>query len=452
VLPTLAYGLLGAALYVSRGHYHPVALVLVCVALAIVMVDLVAAWSGRVERLARHRSGWALGAVVAFGFFGLLTKMPGGYLPPGTALGWFRAGVVVAALLALGYARSRLPVPRFYFGALVALYLLLGVWIIRVDPAPAIDVWHFQQRAVELLLQGQNPYASFYPNIYGGTGLYGSGYLKDGRLYSFTYPPLVILWGLPGWLIGDVRYSLLAAVAGAACFTVAMGRRLGLPPGHRAELAAVALLFHPRAFFLIDLAWVDPFLVLSSASLLWGLAGRRPAERWVPLGLVFAAKQYGIFWLPSLLACRRLSRRETIRGLLLAAAIALPFFAWSPPDLWRGVVLIQVSNPFRADALSALTVIARWTGLELPSAIAFVAAAVVVGLAVRRAAPGREAIGGAAVFLAFFAFNKQAFLNYYWLVGTFLLLAVVSEMARWPSDSLLPPAEEQRPIRRPADR
>ena len=35
----------------------------------------------------------------------------------------------------------------------------------------------------------------------------------------------------------------------------------------------------------------------------------------------------------------------------------------------------------------------------------------------------------AAVFLAFFVFNKQAFLNYYWLVGSLIVLAIVPAIA-----------------------
>ncbi len=36
------------------------------------------------------------------------------------------------------------------------------------------------------------------------------------------------------------------------------------------------------------------------------------------------------------------------------------------------------------------------------------------------------AIGGGAVYLAFFLFHKQAFFNYYWFAGVFAAMAMVA--------------------------
>ena len=67
----------------------------------------------------------------------------------------------------------------------------------------------------------------------------------------------------------------------------------------------------------------------------------------------------------------------------------------------------------------------------LPSAVGFAAAAI-VGLLLLHQAPlsiSRCALGSSAIFLAFFVFNKQAFLNYYWLAGSFLPLAIMTGSA-----------------------
>ena len=40
-----------------------------------------------------------------------------------------------------------------------------------------------------------------------------------------------------------------------------INKGLGLPPGHRAELGAIALLCHPRWFMVLQNGWTEPFLV-----------------------------------------------------------------------------------------------------------------------------------------------------------------------------------------------
>jgi hypothetical protein len=429
LLAVIASGLLGLAVAMNNGHYSRPGLLLVFAALALLITTLRAPWPDAVEQAGRAYLGQALGAVVAVGFVALAVLRPCIYMSPDTSLAGFRAGIILAALLTLTYAGPRGLAPRLRFPLILAVFLALGVWTIRAVPSPHIDVWHAQQRAVELLLGGQNPYTAYYPNIYGDLRYFGWGSLKDGRLYSITYPPLVVLLGVPGWLLlGDVRLSLLAAVAGAAAVAVATGRRMGLPAGHVAELAAVALLFHPRAFFLIEQAWVDPYMALGAAAVLWALASERGRALRILLALYLNAKQHAFLWLPLLVAPRRLRWRDALAAGALGAIVVLPFFAWSPEGFWRGVFLIQLTNPFRTDALSALTAVARATGIHLPSIVGFAAAGLVTAYAIRRRRhmPGQEALGGAVMYLAFFAFNKQAFLNYYWLVGAFLMLATTA--------------------------
>jgi len=102
----------------------------------------------------------------------------------------------------------------------------------------------------------------------------------------------------------------------------------------------------------------------------------------------------------------------------VAAAVTVPFFLWNPSAFVNSVVTLQFRQPFRRDALSFL---AAWTVIGLPQpsvTIAFGMAGLVSALAVwrlpRTAAGFSAAL--AATLLAFFAFNKQAFCNYYFFV------------------------------------
>ena len=135
------------------------------------------------------------------------------------------------------------------------------------------------------------------------------------------------------------------------------------------------------------------------------------------MGLCLASKQYMILVLP--LAMLLLNKRDLVKSLVLAAAITLPFFVWSPAAFLRSVLLMQMKQPFRLDALSFPAILARFTGWEIPSVVAFVAAGGAI-LWTRRVAP-RTAAGfvgaGALVLIVFFAMNKQAFCNYYFLIA-----------------------------------
>jgi hypothetical protein len=423
-----ALACLDVALVPGRGHYHPLALPPALGALALLLVEL----RGRDEPRTRATASWVVAAPFALGLVGLALHRPGGNVPREAPLGWLYAGVAAAALIGVSYLWPAAALRHLRFPALAAIYLGLGAWIIRAVPVPAIDVWVFQQEAVARLLAGINPWDAFYPNIYGTTATYPDVYLKDGRIHSFIYPPAVVLLGLPGYLLGgDVRLSLLLAVAGAGVFALAMGRRIGLPAGHPAELVAAAILFHPRALFLIEQAWVDPYLACAGAAALWALASGRARAARFAVSVFIGAKQYGALWLVALWEGRRFGLRDTAWTLALAGLVVLPFFVWAPDGVVRGVVLVPLLNPFRLDALSVPAAVAHWTGVQLPAALAWLATAAVVLFALRRGRGhvGGEARLGAAIYLTFFLLNKQAFFSYYWLVGALLCLATIEALA-----------------------
>lgn len=424
--PALACVSLGLA--VSDGHNSLAGVLLVIGALALALAGVLGRLAPRDAAATARR--W-LGVSVALGFAVLLVRPPGVYLDPAAPLWQFRLGVCVAAALAATYAWPACPFAHRRIWPLVAAYLLLGAWVIVASPRPFIDVWFVQQRAADLLLHGENPYAAAYDNIYGHTRFIGTKLLVGGRVQSFTYPPLSLLLAVPGFLLGDVRWVLLACVAGAAIFAVAAGRRLGLAAGHPAELAAVALLFHPRSFFLIEQAWTEPLIALAACALVWTLSGRRGPGSSIALAFVLSAKQFGFLWLPSLWASRLVGWRAVLGAAAVSLAIAAPFFVWDPPAFVRGNVLYQFGLPFRGDSLSIPASMAAIAGVELPGALGLLAAAAVATLAARRATPEpwSAALGGAATFLSLFVFSDRAFFNYYWFASVLLVLAIATAFA-----------------------
>jgi hypothetical protein len=287
---------------------------------------------------------------------------------------------------------------------------------------PGIDVFNFQSEASWALAHGINPYTFRYPSIYPpGTPFYGSGVVdQHGYLtVGFPYPPLSALMVLPAYVIGgDVRYAHVIAMALSA-FLMAMAR-----PGRIGALAGAVFLLTPRALYVLDLSWTEPLLVLTF-SLVMICACRWPKALPYALGFYFSTKQYTVLALPLLpLLFQGPNVWKSLRPILfkagvIAAAINLPFLVWNVHEFVRALVVFQFLQPFRTDALSYLVLIYKnANGLKLPIWISMVPLVPAIWLSLRRAvhSPAGFAAAMALIHLVFFAFNKQAFCNYYYFV------------------------------------
>jgi uncharacterized membrane protein len=179
------------------------------------------------------------------------------------------------------------------------------------------------------------------------------------------------------------------------------------------------LLFSPRTLMVMYFGWTEAMVVLCMASVVF-CAMRGPKQLWIALGLLLAVKQYTILIIPLALPLIPFGERKrvVVKAIALAAAITLPFFLWNPSAFVRSVVLMQMLQPFRVDALSLPAIVARFTGRQIPSICAFLGAAAVVLRRLRKAQPTAEHFAGAVALalLVFFALNKQAFCNYYFAV------------------------------------
>ena len=148
------------------------------------------------------------------------------------------------------------------------------MWLIHVSPRPHIDVMTVFHDGLAALAAFKSPYSMTFPNIYENADLYGAGLVVNGRVqFGFPYPPLSLLMAAPAYILGlDVRYAELAAlVAGAAWIGYSGRGRLG-------PLAAAALLFTPRTFFVLEQAWTES-LVICWAGLTIFAATRVPGVR-----------------------------------------------------------------------------------------------------------------------------------------------------------------------------
>jgi hypothetical protein len=435
-LLAVAAGAVGVALQIHDGQYDPLALALVAVAIAATLAALIG-WGPRVSE---RGLAILLGMLVA-GQLALLFSMPvgvevsGGRLPFVTLLGAAAAVLVVLAVDPPWLGRGR-PAAIALF---VALYFTAGVWLLRHAPT-GTDVFNFQRGALEAFRHGRDPYSIKFRNIYHPyEGFYGPGLVVRGILqFGYPYPPLPLFLTAAALPFGDIRYAHLAALALAGAALAGMQR------GRIAPLAAGLLLFSPRFGLVLQMSWTEPFVIAFLA--LTVLCARR-APRLLPLalGLLLATKQYLVLLAPAVILLAPGDRRQSLRllglSVAVAAAITLPLALWDLPAFIRSAVTLQLHQPFRMDALSFATALARAGGPRLtwpPLLLGPAALALALWRAPRT--PAGFAAATAFTFLVFFACNKQAFCNYYFFPLGALCAAVASR--REPGGEADPPHPE----------
>ena len=104
---------------------------------------------------------------------------------------------------------------------------------------------------------------------------------------------------------------------------------------------------------------------------------------------------------------------------MVVAAINLPFLLWNVREFTRAVVLLQFMQPFRTDGLSYLVWLYSKTGVMNPTIwipLLVVIPAIALALWRGTCSPAGFAAALTLVSVLFFAFNKQAFCNYYYFV------------------------------------
>lgn len=364
---------------------------------------------------------------------------PGTYSAPGLLLLTMGGVCCVLGVRSPESVPARHPLPgpgvklQVLFWAMVMVHLALAVAVIRSTPGEVNDVYLFQRDAARALLQGVNPYTITHldRDVAHSWFFYGPGVSEHGRLqFGFPYLPASLLLVLPGYLAGDVRYALTAALAACALLMWQM-RKDGF-----SLMAMGVLLLNPVTFFVISQSWTEPLLVLLVC---WAVLAACKRSRWlaVAVGILLASKQYAVLGLPLMVylvpapGIRR-AMRLSLRALAIMLLLTAPFAVWNFPRFWHDVMVLQTVQPFRADSLSFSALSARLGAGPIPQAVvggASLAALIWSLLAARARRPGVFASSFGFVLLPFFALNKQAFCNYYFLVMGCMLTAAVAARA-----------------------
>lgn len=421
---------LGLAVQNNAGNISPAAL-------RWLTVSLVAAWTA-LAMSARDLGRCWLWAVPAVCFIVQAASvatdpfiMPLAGVAPHAFQLWIFAAVIGAGFGACVCFASPRARQVAFFGALAA-YLALAWGVLHWLPYPGIDTLMIQEHSATAFLRGWNPYAIRFADPYPpelSAAFYAPGLSVNGILqFGYPYMPLTLLMSLPGHLLGDVRYASVVAMALSAIL-IAYAR-----PSRASFVAGMLLLSTPAFPIMAYLSWTDSYVLLLITAV-WFCHCRSPRFLPYAVGLLFVSKQYMVIAAPLvfLLIPRPWSMRSILpfarRAILIGAIVTLPLAIWDVRNFINSAVLLQIRQPFRWDALSYLTCLdqvapQRWVWLGFAGAGATSVGAVL--LAWRRPRHVSFHLGLALTFALFFAFNKQAFANYYYLVIGTLCCAAAS--------------------------
>ena len=365
--------------------------------------------------------GWAVVLAVAGVVTGTVPTFTHISGRPSPAPAVLAATALAAALVLLLPAATRRPAtPRAADAALAVAvlgFVVAAVALVRLSPAPRIDVWFMLQQAADGLAAGRDMYTQTWV---------GSPGVKD----AFTYLPWTAVLLAPGrWLAGDVRWALVALPVAAALAVRALpGRQAPAPRRVAASAAAALLLVLPGTPTQVEQAWTEPLLLAVVVGAVLAIVHERPWAAVALLALGIASKQHLVLLLPLLAAWPRFGVRRAAVSAAIAGVLVLPWFVADPGAMWHDTVTLLVN--FHAIRFSDTLYLAARTELGVTPPF-WLTGAVVVGtlaaasLAVRRrnATPAAFLRWAALVLLVASLVNKQAFYNQYWLVAALLVAA-----------------------------
>jgi hypothetical protein len=363
---------------------------------------------------------------------------------PHTTLVVLRALQVGSLLLLVTYLpllKSRLE-PRFIrrarFVLFGALTLVTGLAVIRISPAPAIDVWDLQMRGAFALLRGENPYVTVTAPI--TCPEWATKGIMDN---PYVYAPGALYVGVFGLLVGkDVRYAMLLAILVTGAALRAIPRRRvsdNALPSLVEDSPALLVWLMPSLFFVLEMAWLDPVQLMCVCIAVAAYLRLRPILCAAAIGFALASKQ-SMFWLlPIAGFVLHFRLRDWIVAGATCTVLVAPFVIGDIGALKHAVFDFPRMLPPRDDALGAAVWFKHTFGWTLPVGLAFVTAAAVAGVAVVRArslSPSGQAEQRALLFscaatlayFSFFFFNKWAFANYYFFVAGLAALAAATAL------------------------
>ena len=230
---------------------------------------------------------------------GIALQISGGFVNLQGLL-WLVLGILFcgAALVCPRLGLDLPPLDRAFvrrgFLCVLLVYFAFNLIVLRFHQHSPIDVILWENDSAHTLLHGGDPYGSGVthldvnpPELHLYPGIAANGVVHVG----FTYPPLALLWVIPAYLAGDVRYAFLFAVGLSAVLM------FYIAPNLNGLAASILLLFLPKTTYVLTYGYTDPLTVITLAITI--VCALR-APRWLPIALGLFFRQNSTPLLPYL--------------------------------------------------------------------------------------------------------------------------------------------------------
>ncbi len=326
-------------------------------------------------------------------------------------------GVLGLIGVSLVVFRPSQKVKNIWSYSIVGLGVILLLLIPTLSPSPVIDVWIYQQKASEALINLTNPYELVLPHLYGD---------EIGSTYGYPYWPMNLYLTTVGkWLLSDIRYSAIFAQVVMIAHWLWKKKSL--------KTLALWMVF-PVQFFVLEQAWLEGLMLPLIYFHLYSLKERNLWQGALFLSMILAMKQTMVFYgiLTWIYMVKKEDRKASLEYTLIsiggAILLFLPWIVWNPMAFIQETVLDVLSLKARADAMSWSSFLLQKFFNPFPT---FIYIGLVLGVFLWSAKKVRDVssllLMNIAVYGTVFLFGKQAFCNYYYLIG-FILILFINEL------------------------
>ncbi|OGD86149.1 hypothetical protein A2164_01565 [Candidatus Curtissbacteria bacterium RBG_13_35_7] len=337
--------------------------------------------------------------------------------------------VMLATLIPLSllYFTKNSSLPFFSknkFLIFLSVAFILRVFVIISSPHPNIDVYDQLKNGAKYLLQLKNPYQQTYPVIYPNHIPLFYGYLPSS---IFIMIPFVKL-------LEEPRYAHILSDIGSALIFYWLLKKTSKKESaiKTQELVPLIFLYNPSSLFVIEQSWLDPVVQFFLFFFIYlYLQNKKSIIPFIVLGITLTIKETLVLIIPSLILKLNYQFKQLFFTILVCLVIILPFFFWSPKDFIQDTMTAGF-NPLYNTApikhsLNFTGFSYQTFGRDLSNFLRISAVVPISALIFIRSK--RNFLGFFYSFVIFLftvtLFFTQAFLNYYTLINSLILLLLV---------------------------
>lgn len=208
---------------------------------------------------------------------------------------------------------------KYKFFYILAAAILIRIATVAYSPAPKLDVFYVTNGMVDNLFSGRNPYSENY-------------FAPQRGAYSNPgYLPMITFMNAPGrLLLGDIRYGYIVAQILCAAILYSLLKNKFQNGRTMIELPVLMFMFLPNSIFILEMAWVEPLLLLILFFFAFVLTKEKMSYlACIILGIFISLKQNNFPFLILALANFRVNLKQISTILLTALLPIAPFLIWN---------------------------------------------------------------------------------------------------------------------------